>query len=122
MQQACAPSKNARLTWMISGTSLSLAQAMGLHSDSASFCLGPIETEVRRRVWWSLCQLDNRISDDCGLEIHVPVLSMDTKLPLHVDDADLLLQPCNDARSQEPRMERLYSDGEEDRRERGMIR
>lgn len=59
-----------------------------MHSDSASFCLGTVETEVRRRVWWSLCQLDNRVSEDCGLEPHVP-LAMDTKLPLHINDSDL---------------------------------
>jgi hypothetical protein len=73
---------------MMSGIALGIAQAMGMHSDSASFGMGLVETEVRRRVWWSLCQLDNRISDDCGLEPHVP-LTMDTKLPLHINDSDL---------------------------------
>jgi len=73
---------------MLSGIALSVAQAMGMHRDGAFFSLTPVETEVRRRIWWSLCQLDNRISDDCGLEAHVP-LAMDTRLPLHINDLDL---------------------------------
>lgn len=67
---------------------MGLAQAMGMHRDSTHFSLSTVETEMRRRIWWTLCQLDNRISEDCGLEPHVP-LSMDTKLPLHIDDSDL---------------------------------
>ena len=73
---------------MLSGMAMNIAQAMGLHRDGTCFSLSAIETEVRRRVWWSLCQLDNRISGDCGLEPHVPV-NMDTKLPLHINDSDL---------------------------------
>ncbi|KAF2475444.1 uncharacterized protein BDR25DRAFT_301108 [Lindgomyces ingoldianus] len=84
----CTPWNNTRSTWMVSGIALSVAQAMGMHSDSSSFSLGAIETEVRRRVWWYLCQLDIRISEDCGLEPHVP-LAMDTRYPLHINDSDL---------------------------------
>jgi hypothetical protein len=67
---------------------MNIAQAMGLHSDAASFGLDVIEIEVRRRIWWSICQLDYRIAEDCGLEPHI-VLSADTKLPLNINDADL---------------------------------
>ncbi|KAF2639740.1 hypothetical protein P280DRAFT_550431 [Massarina eburnea CBS 473.64] len=81
-------SENARSTWILSGIALSVAQAMGMHSDSASFNLSPIEVEVRRRVWWMLCQLDVRISENCGLQSHVPLVT-DTKLPLHINDLDL---------------------------------
>ncbi len=34
---------------------------------------------MRRRLWWFLCQFDSKISDDCGLESHIPP-AMDTKL------------------------------------------
>ena len=67
---------------------MNVAQAMGLYRDGTYFSLSAIETEVRRRLWWSLCPLDNRISGDCGLEPHVP-LTMDTNLPLHINDSDL---------------------------------
>ncbi|KAF2724078.1 hypothetical protein K431DRAFT_263250 [Polychaeton citri CBS 116435] len=85
---ACSLWKNTRFTWMLSGIAVSIAQAMGMHHDSASFALNMIDSEVRRRIWWTLCLLDKRISDDCGLEVHLP-MTMDTKLPLNVNDADL---------------------------------
>ena len=73
---------------MLSGIIVGIAQAMGMHRDSTSFSLDVVEIEVRRRIWWTLCVLDNRISEDCGLESHVP-MTMDTRLPLHVNDSDL---------------------------------
>lgn len=81
-------SEKSRSTWVLSGMIMSLAQAMGLHTDVASSDLSVAEAEVRRRVWWSLCQVDVRVSTGCGLEPHVPNI-MDTQLPLHVNDADL---------------------------------
>ena len=73
---------------MLSGIAMGIAQAMGLHRDGADFSLGKIETEVRRRLWWSLCQLDIRISGDYGLEPHIP-LTWNTQLPIHINDSDL---------------------------------
>ena len=73
---------------MLSGMAMNIAQAMGLHRDGTCFSLNSVETEERRRLWWSLCQLDSRVSVDCGLEPHIP-LTMDTKLPLHINDSDL---------------------------------
>ncbi|KAF4632820.1 hypothetical protein G7Y89_g5305 [Cudoniella acicularis] len=84
----CSPRKDPRSTWMLSGTALRVAQAMGMHRDSAYFSLSTVDIEVRRRVWWTLCLIDNRISEDCGLESNVP-MTMDTKLPLHINDSDI---------------------------------
>ena len=61
---------------------------MGMHSDSSLFSLEPVETEVRRRVWWMLCQIDVRVSENCGLEPHVPFI-MDTEFPMNINDSDL---------------------------------
>ncbi|KAF2730826.1 hypothetical protein EJ04DRAFT_555118 [Polyplosphaeria fusca] len=84
----CAPLKQARSTWTMSGIAMGIAQSIGLHSDSSVFSLDVVATETRRRVWWSLCQLDNRVSEDAGLESHMPLV-VDTKLPFHINDADL---------------------------------
>lgn len=59
-----------------------------MHSDSSSFSLSSIETEVRRRVWWTICYHDVRISSHIGLQNHVPI-AMNTDNPLHVNDSDL---------------------------------
>jgi Fungal specific transcription factor domain len=79
------PECPTRRTQVMGGTTLGIAQAMGMHHDSESFSLSPAEIEVRRRVWRTLCLLDNRISEDCGGETRVPT-TMDTKLPLHIND------------------------------------
>ncbi|OAF99373.1 uncharacterized protein CC84DRAFT_1210248 [Paraphaeosphaeria sporulosa] len=81
-------SDRSRSTWVLSGMIISLAQAMGLHTDVASSSLTAAGIEVRRRVWWSLCQIDVRVSNNCGLEPHVPLV-VDCQLPLHINDADL---------------------------------
>ncbi|KAF2108574.1 hypothetical protein BDV96DRAFT_652826 [Lophiotrema nucula] len=83
-----SPPRQVRSTWLLSGTALSLAQAMGLHSDDSPISLSRAEVEVRRRVWWTLCQISNRISEDCGLEPPVP-LAISSRLPLNINDADL---------------------------------
>lgn len=81
-------SEHSRSTWMLNGIALSLAQAMGLHSERSHVALDAADTEVRRRIWWTLCQLDIRVSENCNLQYHVP-LAMDTQLPLNVNDSDL---------------------------------
>ena len=65
-------SGSIRTKWILSGIALSAAQAMGMHTDSTSYDFDPIQTEVRRRLWWMLCQLDVRISEESGLQSHVP--------------------------------------------------
>ncbi|ORX98825.1 fungal-specific transcription factor domain-domain-containing protein [Clohesyomyces aquaticus] len=86
---ACARWQNPRSTWVISGIAIGIAQSMGMHSDSANSDLDIVTAEVRRRIWWTLFHLDRGAADYCGLEPHV-VLTMDTRLPLHIDDSDLL--------------------------------
>ncbi|KIM96689.1 hypothetical protein OIDMADRAFT_32616 [Oidiodendron maius Zn] len=83
-----APSKDTRLTWMLTGMAVRIAQAMGMRRDSMLLSLSTVDIEVRRRVWWALCLLDSRISEDCGLDCNIPTTT-DTKPPLHVNDSDI---------------------------------
>jgi hypothetical protein len=94
---------NSRSTWTICGISISLAQAIGLHMEDHSSLFTPIETEVRRRVWWSLAQIDVRVSEGCGLEPHVPLI-MSAPLPLHANDVDI--EPKSPRQRVLPRNER----------------
>lgn len=73
---------------MLTGMAVRIAQAMGMHRDSILFSLCTVDIEVRRRVWWALCLLDSRISEDYGLECNIPTIT-DTKPPLHVNDLDI---------------------------------
>ncbi|KAK8044464.1 hypothetical protein PG993_004488 [Apiospora rasikravindrae] len=67
-----------------------LARAMGLHRDGDAYGLPLFEAEMRRRLWWYICIMDHRTAEACGDEHAVRPHSFDTRLPLHMDDADLV--------------------------------
>lgn len=80
-----------RFVWMMVGLAIRLAQSLGLHRDGSAFRrhLSPYEVEMRRRVWWTICMLDVRASEDQGTEYTIPAGSFDTRIPLNIDDADI---------------------------------
>lgn len=79
-----------RFVWMMTGLAIRMGQALGLHRDGSHFDhLTPYEVEIRRRVWWVLCLLDVRASEDQGTDYTIPSASFDTKIPLNLNDADL---------------------------------
>jgi len=49
------------------GIALRAAQAMGLHRDGSHFGLDPIQTEIRRRVWWHIIHTDVMTCLSAGL-------------------------------------------------------
>lgn len=75
---------------MMTGLAIRMGQALGLHRDGSHFeHLTPYEIEMRRRVWWALCALDLRASEDQGTDYTIAQGSFDTKLPLNINDADI---------------------------------
>ena len=73
----------------MTGLAIRMGQALGLQRDGAHFeHLTPYEIEMRRRVWYVLCVLDVRASEDQGMENMISLGSFDTKLPLNINDAD----------------------------------
>ncbi|KAI9927477.1 hypothetical protein ASPWEDRAFT_118467 [Aspergillus wentii DTO 134E9] len=79
-----------QFVWMMTGLAIRMGQSIGLHHDSAHFDhLTPYEIEMRRRVWWVLCMLDGRASEDQGTECTIPLGSFDTKIPLNINDGDI---------------------------------
>lgn len=80
---------DTRFVWTLSGLAIRLAQAMGLHRDGSNFGLSPFETEMRRRLWWHICILDVRSSEDHGTDPSIFEAFYDTKLPLNINDDDI---------------------------------
>ncbi|CAM1507767.1 Fc.00g046150.m01.CDS01 [Cosmosporella sp. VM-42] len=79
-----------RFVWMMTGLVIRMGQAIGLHRDGSHFeHLPPYEVELRRRVWWALCMLDVRASEDQGTDFTIASGSFDTKLPSNINDADI---------------------------------
>lgn len=56
-----------RAIWSITGVAVRIAQGMGLERDGAALGLPPFETEIRRRIWWTLKNHDFRTAELCGL-------------------------------------------------------
>lgn len=80
---------DTRFVWSMTSLVLRLAQGLGLHRDGTNFGLSPFETEMRRRLWWHICLLDIRSSEDHGTDFQICEKLYDTKLPLNVNDDDL---------------------------------
>ena len=79
-----------RFVWMMTGLIIRMAQSIGLQRDGTNFeYLTPFEIEMRRKVWWAVCMLDLRASEDQGTELTIGIGSFDTKLPLNINDADI---------------------------------
>lgn len=82
-------SDDTRYVWAITGLLIRLAQAQGCHRDGQQFDISPFETEMRRRLWWQICTLDVRASEDHGADPSIIEQSFDTKFPLNINDEDI---------------------------------
>lgn len=72
------------------GTAIRLAECMGLHRDGSFYNMTPVEIHVRRMIWHQLCFLDMRTCESTGPRPQIRKEDYDTKMPLNVDDIDLL--------------------------------
>jgi hypothetical protein len=80
---------DARKIWTLTGLVVRIAQTLGIHRDGSHFSLSPFEIEMRRRLWWQVCILDARSSEDHGCDPTIVEAQFDTKMPLNVNDADI---------------------------------
>ena len=62
---------------------------MGLHRDGTEYGFGPVETHVRRLIWYHICFLDIRTCEAQGPRPHIRSDEFDTQFPLNVDDEEL---------------------------------
>lgn len=69
-----------------------LAQNAGIHRDGTHFNLSPFVIEMRRRLWWAICVLVSRAAEDTGHNDMLSPESVDTQLPLNVNDSDLFIE------------------------------
>lgn len=80
---------DARVIWTLTGLVVRIAQTIGIHRDGLHFGLAPFEIEMRRRLWWQVCILDTRASEDHGCDPTIVEQSFDTKMPLNINDVDI---------------------------------
>ena len=80
---------DTRYVWTLTGLLIRLAQALGIHRDGARFGISPYQTEMRRRLWWQICTLDVRASEDHGSDPSISDQTFDTNFPLNINDEDI---------------------------------
>ncbi|OTB16740.1 hypothetical protein K445DRAFT_317031 [Daldinia sp. EC12] len=79
-----------RFVYMMTGLVIRMALSLGLHRDGSRFPhLTPFEVEMRRRLWWHICLLDVRASEDQGMDLTITPGSFDTRQPLNINNADI---------------------------------
>ena len=82
-----------RFVWMMTGLVVRMAQYIGLQRDGSHFDhLSPFEIEMRRRIWWVVCLLDARASQDQGTDLIITSSSFDTQIPLNINDDDISVE------------------------------
>jgi len=62
---------------------------MGLHRNGETLGLSLFETEIRRRVWWQIAQLDGMSGELSGSKFSRYTLFDSMTVPLNVNDSDL---------------------------------
>ncbi|KAJ5278918.1 hypothetical protein N7478_004290 [Penicillium angulare] len=80
---------DSKFVWSMDAIVLRLAQGLGIHRDGTNFALKPFETEMRRRLWWHICLMDIRSSEDHGTDPLIHESMYDARVPLNVNDDDI---------------------------------
>ena len=80
--------EHPRVLWSLTGVVVRIAMTMGLHREPSLFDLSLYCVEIRRRLWWQVCNLDSRLSEDHGSDPGILEHSFDTQYPLNIDDQD----------------------------------
>lgn len=79
-----------RYVWMMTGLVVRMARYLGMHQDGLdSKHITPFQAEMQRRIWWDLCVLDMRASEDQATELAIPHGSYTTRLPSNVNDDNI---------------------------------
>ncbi|KAF7553478.1 hypothetical protein G7Z17_g3603 [Cylindrodendrum hubeiense] len=83
-------SLDPKYSWSLTGLAARLTQSLGMHRDGSTLNLTPFDTEMRRRLWWSICILDTPASEDhaCSPSL-MELSSFDSKPPLNINDSEI---------------------------------
>lgn len=72
------------------GLAVRMAMVLGLHKEFQGWNISPLNMEIRRRVWWSLCVIDVGATITFIRPDVWPYNGIDVSLPLNVHDRDLI--------------------------------
>ncbi|GKT70819.1 fungal specific transcription factor domain-containing protein [Colletotrichum tofieldiae] len=72
------------------GLAVRMAMGLGLHKEFQGWNISPLNMEIRRRVWWSLCVFDVGATITFSRPSVWPYEGVEVSLPLNVDDKGYL--------------------------------
>lgn len=81
----------SRFSWTLINLCVRIAQALGLQRENNHSSLPLFQREMRRRLWWQICMLDSSLAGDRGTDPAIGPGTYNTKVPLHINDADIWL-------------------------------
>ncbi|KAK7403739.1 hypothetical protein QQX98_010478 [Neonectria punicea] len=71
------------------GLAVRMAMGLGLHKEFQGWNISPLNMEIRRRVWWSLCVFDVGATITFSRPDVWPYMGVEVSFPLNVNDKDL---------------------------------
>ncbi|THV64789.1 hypothetical protein D6D28_09627 [Aureobasidium pullulans] len=79
--------------WHLTGLAMRTVTDIGLHREASTRNLPPLETQLRRRLFWSVYALESILAGALGRPISLSDCDIDQPLPLSVNDSDRMRQP-----------------------------
>ncbi|KAG0086721.1 Transcriptional activator of fatty acid utilization [Podila epicladia] len=77
--------KSGGRVWVMLGMAIRMAQDLGMHRNSARWHLPPLETEVRKRLWWSCYVMDRWVSASMGRPVEIDDNDCDVDFPALIE-------------------------------------
>ncbi|TIA07100.1 hypothetical protein D6C81_09622 [Aureobasidium pullulans] len=78
--------------WPLTNIAVRFGQRLDLHKDGSTLNIPPVESEMRRRLWWQIILIDTQAGQLCGQDLLMSSLLSDfgTEEPRNIDDDDLV--------------------------------
>ena len=89
-QIAVRSNDDTMFSWTLLGVAVRLAQSLTLHRESTWSNISPFTREIRRRLWWTLIDLDVLGVEDRSSDPFIHESFFNTKRPLHINDDDMI--------------------------------
>ncbi|KAF9582311.1 hypothetical protein BGW38_000360, partial [Lunasporangiospora selenospora] len=77
--------KSGGRVWVMLGMATRMAQDLGMHRSSARWQLPPLETEIRKRLWWACYIMDRWVSAAMGRPMAIDDTDCDVEYPSAVE-------------------------------------
>jgi hypothetical protein len=74
--------------WHLTGLAMRTVTDIGLHREASTRSLPPLETQLRRRLFWSVYALESILAGALGRPMSLSDCDIDQPLPLSINDSD----------------------------------